>query len=116
VPRQLRSEPLDEVFAALANPTRRAILDVLLEGETTAGALSGRFDMARPSVSEHLRVLREAGLVEERQEGRHRHYRVTGGPMAELVDWLNPYERFWRGRLASLGRVLDRMETDDDHA
>lgn len=113
MPRRLKSGRLDDVFDALANPTRRDILDALLGGELTAGDLAGKFDMARPSVSEHLRVLRTSGLVEERQEGRHRFYRVTGEPMAELVDWLTPYERFWRDRMRALGRVLDRM--DDGH-
>ena len=117
MPRRTKSGPLDEVFSALANPTRRDILDALLTGEQTVGELAGRFDMARPSVSEHLRALRESGLVEERQQGRHRHYRLTGEPMAQLVDWLTPYERFWRDRLTALGGVLDRMDeqgTDDD--
>lgn len=112
MPRRLKSGPLDEVFGALANPTRRDILDALLRGEQTAGELAGRFDMARPSVSEHLRALREAGLVEERQAGRQRIYRVTGEPMAELVDWLSPYERFWRDRMTALGGVLDAMHDD----
>lgn len=114
MPRRLKSGPLDEVFGALANPTRRDILDALLGGEHTAGELAGKFDMARPSVSEHLRALRESGLVEERQEGRHRFYRVTGEPMAELIDWLTPYERFWRDRMTALGGVLDEMDDDDN--
>jgi len=100
------------MFGALANPTRRDILDALLGGEQTAGELAGRFDMARPSVSEHLRALRECGLVEERQEGRHRFYRVRGEPMAELLDWLTPYERFWRDRMTAISGVLDRMRDD----
>lgn len=114
VPRRLKSGPLDEVFGALANPTRRDILDALLSGELTAGELAGKFDMARPSVSEHLRALREASLIEERQEGRHRFYRVTGEPMVELIDWLTPYERFWRDRMTALGGVLNQMDEDDD--
>lgn len=95
---------------ALANPTRRDLLDALLGGELSAGELAARFDMTRPSVSEHLRALRTSGLVEERREGRHRLYRLTGAPLAELVDWLTPYERFWRERMDALGGVLDRME------
>ncbi|GAB3117560.1 metalloregulator ArsR/SmtB family transcription factor [Janibacter alkaliphilus] len=115
MPRRLKSGPLDEVFGALANPTRRDILDALLRGEHTAGELAGRFDMARPSVSEHLRALREAGLVDERHEGRQRIYRVTGEPMAELIDWLTPYERFWRERLTALGGVLDSLDDQPTH-
>lgn len=114
MPRRRKNTALDETFAALANPTRRDILDALLGGEHTAGELAGKFDMARPSVSEHLRALRESGLIEERPDGRRRYYRVTGEPMAELVEWLTPYERFWRDRMAALGAVLDKMGTDDD--
>lgn len=113
MPRRIKNGPLDEVFAALANPTRRDILDTLLGGEHTAGEIAEKFDMTRPSVSEHLRALRESDLVDERQDGRHRFYRVTGEPMAELVDWLSPYERFWRGRLSALGEVLDQMDDDE---
>ena len=112
MPRRSKTEPLDEVFGALANPTRRDILDALLAGEQTAGDLAAQFDMARPSVSEHLRALREAGLIIERQDGRRRFYRVTAEPMAELIDWLTPYERFWRDRLTALGDVLEQMEED----
>lgn len=114
MPRRLKSGPLDEVFDALANPTRRDILDALLSREHTAGEIAGKFDMARPSVSEHLRALRESGLVEERQQGRHRFYRITGEPMIELIDWLTPYERFWRDRMTALGGVLDKMDDDAD--
>lgn len=114
MPRRLKDRPLDEVFGALANPTRRDILDALLTDEHSVGDLASRFDMARPSVSEHLRALREAGLVVERKVGRHRFYRVTGEPLADLVGWLTPYERFWRDRMTALGGVLDRMDDDDD--
>lgn len=110
MPRRTKCGPLDDVFGALANPTRRDILDELLGGERTAGELAAKFDMARPSVSEHLRALRETGLVGERQDGRHRFYRVTGGPMAELIDWLSPYERFWRNRMTALGGILEEMD------
>lgn len=112
MPRRLKSGPLDEVFGALSNPTRRDILDALLRSEHTVGELAGKFDMARPSVSEHLRALRESGLVDERQEGRHRYYRLTGEPLVELIDWLTPYERFWRDRMTALGGVLDEMDDE----
>jgi DNA-binding transcriptional ArsR family regulator len=88
---------------------RPGLLDALLDGERSAGDLARLFEMSRPSVSEHLRALREAGLVEERAVGRQRIYRVTATPLAGLVDWLSPYERFWRDRLAALGEVVDRM-------
>ena len=109
MPRRVKESSLDQLFGALANPTRRDILDALLAGDRSAGDLARLFEMSRPSVSEHLRALREAGLVEERAVGRQRIYRVTATPLAGLVDWLSPYERFWRDRLAALGEVVDRM-------
>lgn len=115
MPRRLKTSALDDVFDALANPTRRDLLDLLLDRDRTAGELAEEFDMTRPSVSGHLRALREAGLVEERAEGRHRYYRVSAAPMADLVGWLSPYERFWRGRLSALGDVLDEMDDDNDN-
>ena len=102
-----------DVFAALANPTRRDLLQALLErGPQLAQSLAERFDMARPSVSEHLRVLREAGLVEERRAGRQRIYRLEAEPLREVADWLAPYERFWRTRLAGLRDLLDSGAAD----
>ena len=104
----------DHVFAALASPARRELLRLLLdEGGQPAGRLAERFDMSRPSVSEHLRVLRDAGLVTETRKGRERLYRLEAAPLMELRDWLTPYERFWRDRLADLSALLDEMEDDD---
>ncbi len=113
MPRRTKDTPLDRLFGALANPTRRDILDALLAGERSAGELAGMFDMSKPSVSEHLRALRESGLVDETQAGRQRMYRVTARPLGDLMDWLTPYERFWRDRMSALGDVLDRMDDDD---
>lgn len=110
----------DALFAALASPARRRLLELLLrEGDQPAGRLAERFDMSRPSVSEHLKVLRDAGLVAEARQGRERHYRLEAEPLMQLRDWLSPYERFWRERLAALGTVLDEMpetmnEQNDD--
>jgi len=114
VPRRTKDSPLDRLVGALANPTRRDILDALLEREQTVSELAARFDMARPSVSEHLAALRDGGLVDERTSGRHRYYTVTAAPLRELADWLTPYERFWRGRMRDLGTVLEQMP-DDEH-
>ncbi len=69
--------------------------------------LASRFDMRRPSVSEHLKVLRDAGLVAERKSGRQRYYQLRAGPLMEIQEWLSPYERFWRERMANLRDVLD---------
>ncbi|WP_067547676.1 ArsR/SmtB family transcription factor [Nocardia crassostreae] len=115
MPQRVKSSLADLVFGALANPTRRDILDVLLDGERTVGDIAERFDMARPSVSEHLKVLRDCGLVSEEKRGRHRYYRVEPQPLHDLQSWLDPFERFWRSRMRDLGATLDAMpdETDD---
>jgi DNA-binding transcriptional ArsR family regulator len=97
----------DDVFAALANPTRRALLDLLRERPQPVHDLAEQFAMRRPSVSEHLKVLRDAGLVVDERHGRERIYRVNAAPLAEVAAWLHPYEEFWRGRLADLRRMLD---------
>jgi DNA-binding transcriptional ArsR family regulator len=95
------------VFAALANPTRRDVLDLLLDGPRAVQEIAERFDMARPSVSEHLKVLLDAGLVTEERQGRHRIYAVVPEPLHDLQGWLAPYERFWRAKLAGLHSYLD---------
>jgi DNA-binding transcriptional ArsR family regulator len=97
----------DDVFAALASPARRELLHLLLAGPRSVGDLAAHFDMARPSVSEHLRVLKDAGLVREQRAGRERHYELEAAPFAELQDWLDPYERFWRSRLKALRETLE---------
>lgn len=111
MPQRSRTSSTDRTFAALANPTRRDVLDLLLGGPLPAGAIAERFDMARPSVSEHLRVLLDAGLVTEVRQGRERHYSVTPEPLGDLARWLTPYERFWRAKLAGLSAFLDDRET-----
>ena len=100
-----------DVFGALASPVRREILSALRSGPQPVRALAARFDMRRPSVSEHLRVLREAGLVSEQRDGRLRYYSLEAGPLEQVSDWLSPYERFWRAKLRDLRELLD---TDHD--
>lgn len=103
----------DLLFAALANGTRREVLRLLRErGPQPVQVLADHFAMRRPSLSEHLRVLREAGLVSEERAGRQRIYRLEAAPLADVQDWLHPYERFWRDRLKGLGDLLDRMSDD----
>ncbi|MVU77070.1 metalloregulator ArsR/SmtB family transcription factor [Nocardia sp. ET3-3] len=114
MPYRLKSGTADRVFGALANPTRRDILELLLEGEQSVQVIAERFDMARPSVSEHLKVLRDAGLVAEEKRGRQRFYRVEPDPLHDLQSWLDPFERFWRARLRDLGAVLDAMPDDPE--
>ncbi|MFI9510329.1 ArsR/SmtB family transcription factor [Nocardia sp. NPDC052566] len=109
MPQRLKSSTTDLVFGALANPTRRDILNLLLDGEQSVHDIAERFDMARPSVSEHLKVLRGCGLVAEEKRGRQRFYRVEAQPLHDVQTWLEPFERFWRARLRDLGAVLDAM-------
>jgi len=104
--------PADPVFSALANPVRRRLLELLTDGPRTAGELARRFELSRPAVSEHLAVLRRAALVREEPVGRERHYHLAAGPLAEVDEWLHPFERYWQDRLGSLNDVLDDLEDD----
>jgi DNA-binding transcriptional ArsR family regulator len=90
-------------FAVLAEPTRRDILDLLRDGERPVGDLVERLRMSQPAVSKHLRVLRDAGLVEVRPEAQRRLYRLRLEPLVEIDEWLAPYRRMWT-------RSLDRLE------
>lgn len=100
----------DRIFLALANPVRRELLEILTRQQLSAGELSDRFELSRPAVAEHLRVLREAGLVADEPQGRHRIYHLTAEPLAELGEWLHPFEKFWRGRLAVLAETAEELE------
>jgi DNA-binding transcriptional ArsR family regulator len=95
-------------FAALADPTRRRIVELLAEGERSAGELAAQFDTSRPGVSRHLRVLREHGLVRAREDGARRLYSLDPAPLAELDDWLAHYRGFWDNRLDALDTELAR--------
>lgn len=114
-PRAVLSEPdQDRVFAALANATRREVLRLLRDdGPQPVQRLAEHFAMSRPSLSEHLKVLRGAGLVSEQRAGRQRIYRLEAAPLSEVQDWLGPYERFWRAKLAGLAELLDRIPHEE---
>jgi DNA-binding transcriptional ArsR family regulator len=96
------------VFRAVSDPTRRAILAMLAEGEHSAGDLQTPFAMSQPAVSRHLRVLREAGLVSERSAGRRRIYALQPEPLRTVADWVGHYERFWADRLERFGAALEQ--------
>jgi DNA-binding transcriptional ArsR family regulator len=95
------------VFPALADPTRRAILDLLRAAERSAGDLAGRFPVSRPAVSRHLRVLREAGLVVQRKDAQSRVYRLAPEALREVDRWLERYRVFWTARLHDLKRYVE---------
>ncbi|RSS64178.1 helix-turn-helix transcriptional regulator, partial [Streptomyces sp. WAC06614] len=102
-----------DVYSALAHPVRRTLLERLRGGARAAGDLAGEFSLSRPAVSEHLAVLRKAGLVREEPRGRHRYYHLRAEPLAEVGAWLHPFEHYWRARMSTLSEVLDELaETD----
>jgi len=94
-------------YGALAEPHRRQILDLLRHGERSVGDLVGRLTLSQPGVSKHLSVLREAGLVTVRAEGRRRWYGLRPEPLAEVDRWLEPYRDYWTGRLDALEQHLE---------
>lgn len=99
-------------FEVLAEPRRREILDLLRDGERVVGDLRQRLALTQPAVSKHLKALREAGLVEVRQDAQRRWYRLRPEPLLEIDAWLAPYRRFWSERLDALERHLDAMPDD----
>jgi DNA-binding transcriptional ArsR family regulator len=101
---------MTSTFDVLAEPTRRQILDLLLDAERPVNDLVSRLSISQPGVSKHLRVLREAGLVEVRIDAQRRLYRVRPEPLAEIDAWLAPYRRLWANRLDALERHLDETE------
>jgi DNA-binding transcriptional ArsR family regulator len=103
-----------DIFRAISDPTRRALLDLLAAEEQPVSALVERFEMTQPAISQHLRVLREAGLVRERRLGRRRLYRLHPEPLREAYDWLGHYERFWQEKLLGLGEHLRRAEASEE--
>lgn len=98
---------LDLVFGALSDSTRRAILARLAEGEATVGELARPFDVSRPAISKHLRVLERAGLVEREKEGRYNRCALDAEPMRDAAEWVDRYRKFWEDRLDALARYLE---------
>lgn len=100
------------VFEALADPTRRRVLELLSERELSAGEIAAAFTVSRPAVSRHLRVLRQAGLVQARRDAQRRVYGLDPEPLAELDSWLATYRPFWNERLDLLEQHLRRTEEE----
>ena len=99
------------LFRALADPTRRGIFEKLCrEGEQTVGVLTGRAGISQPAVSKHLGVLKEAGLVKDRQDGRLTHYSARAAALAPLIDWTSQMTGFWQNRFDQLEDLLKRMD------
>src|SRR5690349_4453518 len=101
---------MESAFAIVAEPNRRAILSLLLASERSVGELEQELDLSQPSVSKHLRVLKDAGFVESRIEAQKRLYRLRPEPLMELDEWLVPFRRFWSKHVDALEQHLNRME------
>ena len=100
-----------DVFSAIADPTRRELIDLLAaEPDRPLHDLTARFEIGRTAVSKHLTVLKEAGLVEERKQGRETRYRLTPEPLSEVQQWISHYEMFWTARLDQLKALLEEQE------
>jgi DNA-binding transcriptional ArsR family regulator len=97
----------EATFQALADPTRRAVLDLLRRGSQPAGEIAGAFPVSRPAISKHLRLLRRAQLVQEHREGRHRVYQLNPEPLRAVDSWLDQYRRFWSVSLTSLKQFVE---------
>lgn len=103
-----------DVFQAVADPTRRTILKMLDDREMAVTVISGHFAMTRTAVSKHLRILVDAGLLEERRVGRETRYKLQPEPLHELQQWLSYFERFWDNKLAMLQHYVERDRTDQN--
>ena len=114
-------DPLSTTFAALADPTRRAILARLAKGEATVKELSAPFEMSQPAISKHLRVLERAGLIEQGRQAQWRPRRLRAGPLRDIADWVGQYRRHWEESFERLDAYLrDLQDTKertngDDH-
>ena len=108
------TDPLSTTFAALADPTRRAILARLVSGECSVTELAEPFDMSMPAVSKHLRVLERAGLIVQRRDAQWRPCRIEAGPLKEVADWAEHYRQLWEGRLDRLDRYLQQVKTKEE--
>jgi DNA-binding transcriptional ArsR family regulator len=100
---------MESAFAIIAEPSRRAILTLLASSEQSVGDLEEHLQLPQPSISKHLRVLREAGFVESRVDAQRRVYRIRPEPLKEVDAWLEPFRRFWSAHVDALERHLDRM-------
>jgi DNA-binding transcriptional ArsR family regulator len=109
-----RAATTTDTFNAIAEPRRREILDVLANGERSVNELVEVLELAQPQVSKHLRVLREVGAVEVRDDGRQRFYRLNGIALKPVHDWVKAYEQTWTDRFELIDEVLEELSQDDD--
>jgi DNA-binding transcriptional ArsR family regulator len=110
------SDQLDATFAALADPTRRAILARLASGEASVTELAEPFAMSQPAISKHLKILERAGLISRGRDAQRRPRRLEGKPMADATEWLERYRQFWEGNFQRLDALLEEMKTTETKA
>src|SRR5215510_837832 len=108
-----RAATTTDAFNAVAEPRRREILDLLVGGERPVNELVDRLGLAQPQVSKHLRVLREVGLVDVRDHGRQRMYRLNGEPLKPIHEWVKKYEREWNEAFEAMDEVLDELKREE---
>jgi DNA-binding transcriptional ArsR family regulator len=108
-----RAATTTDAFNAVAEPRRREILDLLATGERPVNEIVATLGLAQPQVSKHLRVLREVGLVEVRDEGRQRMYRLNGRSLKPIHDWVKAYERAWEARFEAMDEVLEDLKREE---
>jgi DNA-binding transcriptional ArsR family regulator len=108
-----QSQQLDATFAALADPTRRAILARLASGEASVTELAQPFAMSQPAISKHLKVLEHAGLISRSQDAQRRPRRIEAKPLAEASAWLERYRKIWEGNFRRLDSLLDELQTNE---
>jgi DNA-binding transcriptional ArsR family regulator len=109
----MTDDRLSNTFAALADPTRRAILARLLSGECSVGELAQPFEMSMPAVSKHLRVLERAGLIAQRRDAQWRRCRIKAGPLKEVADWAERYRQIWEDRLDRLDDYVQQLKAKE---
>src|SRR5437870_821787 len=112
----INQRSLDATFAALADPTRRAILARLASGEASVMELAEPFAVSQPAISKHLKVLERAGLISRGRDAQRRPRRIEGGPLGEATQWLASYRQFWEGSFQRLDALLDELRVQEPNA
>jgi DNA-binding transcriptional ArsR family regulator len=111
----MQTDPLSTTFAALADPTRRAILARLAKGQTSVKDLSAPFEMSQPAISKHLRVLERAGLIERGRQAQWRPRRLRAGPLRDIADWVAQYRQLWEESFERLDAFLREVDESQEH-
>ena len=111
-----QAQQLDNIFGALANQTRREILDLLTRGERTVLELAGRFDMSQPAITKHLNVLHRAGLIQKRKEGRYRYCTMDAEALGDASEWIERTREYWEARFAALDEYLEEAKKKEDES